>query len=86
MSRTALNLPVAELWYRAREARVGIGVRVSDVLRFKSALYAERAKLADDSLAHLSIRTSPQEPDRVLWIVPRGAPSTSDLAPPPTPE
>lgn len=56
-----------EFLYAALQSEFGIAISVGDPTRAKQALY--RAQRLDASLAGLSIRTSPKNPQGELWIV-----------------
>lgn len=58
-----------EFWYDAMGSQFGIVLVVDDPKRAIQALYRARANSQDDSLAALSIRMSPTEPDSQIWIV-----------------
>lgn len=70
-------IPLDALWYAALGQPLGIWLRLrGDPARVKSLLYAARRRLNDPSLAHLEIRTSPQDPRGTLWIINPSIPSS----------
>lgn len=66
-----INTDLLEHWYDALRSSVGIILVVDDPKRAIQSLYRARATSQDDSLAALSIRTSPQAADEI-WIVKNG--------------
>jgi hypothetical protein len=72
------ELSPSALWYAAYANPPGIKVKVADAPRAKTILYAARAKLKDEDIAHLEIRASPVDPTGTLWIVNPGDPTLSD--------
>lgn len=71
-------------WLQAQAEPLGLGLRTSDPTRLKQLLYSARAKATEplrSELAQMSIRTAPDEPECVLWIV-KSPPKSVNMGPP----
>lgn len=67
------NSSYVSLLFRARQSKFGLKVATDDASGLKAKLYSVRRlqrDLGNTTFDTLSLRTSPNSPDRELWIVP----------------
>lgn len=71
MTSTLSEHECLELWYKARDRRIGIVVETSDPERFRQRMYQVRRAAADETLEGLMLIISPTAPASEVWIARR---------------
>ena len=66
---TAMEAQCSAILYAAASAAVGIRVRTDDPVKARTALYKFRNLVNDPELASLSVRVSPLNPEKEIWIL-----------------
>jgi len=75
------ELQCANILYQATQAEIGIVVRTDNAAKARAALYRFRNSLNDPQLASLSIRVSPDDSEKQLWILSNRSCVALDLSP-----
>lgn len=66
---TMQEVQCSTILYAAASAEIGIVVRTDNPIKARAALYRLRNLLNDPELASLSIRVSPEDSEKQLWIL-----------------
>lgn len=66
---TMQEVQCSTILYTAASAEIGIVVRTDNPIKARAALYRLRNLLNDPELASLSIRVSPEDSEKQLWIL-----------------
>jgi hypothetical protein len=66
-----MPVDLADIWYAALAAPIGVEVETNSPDKLRHKLYMKRNELKDENLAGLSILISPLDPSSKLWVIKR---------------